>query len=51
MNWFNIIAGIASIASFIVSVFVAGNVYSIKVKISQKARGENIIQAGGNINV
>lgn len=51
MEWFNIIVGIASIASLIVSLFIAGNVYSIKTKISQKARGENIVQAGGDINV
>lgn len=53
MSLFNIIVGIASIASFIIAIFAVKSIYRVKIKkrISQKARGENIIQSGGDTNV
>jgi len=67
MKVFNIIAGIASILSLTLSVIAirkvckietrikiednSGDVTNSVVKVSQKANGKNIMQAGGDLNV
>ena len=67
MKYFNIIAGIASIVSLIISIIAIKKVIKVETKIniddhsshiassqnktSQKAKGNNITQAGGDINV
>ncbi len=67
MNIFNIIAGIASILSLIISVIAIKKVYKFETKfkiyntsintidsqnrISQKAKGNNINQSGRDIHV
>ena len=54
MDIFNIVAGASSILSLVITLFVLKHVTDIKLtisqKISQKAKGEKITQAGGNIN-
>lgn len=60
MNVFNIIAGVASIVSLIVSILVLKGLHEVKIKIgftdksrtkiSQKATGRGIQQAGGDMN-
>ena len=66
MNVFNIVAGIASILSLIISVVAIRKVCKIETKIkmednsshitnshnkiSQKAKGTNITQTGGDLN-
>jgi hypothetical protein len=60
MSTFNIICGLASIASLVVGICTLRAAYSIKVHIGltkstrtvvrQKAEGKDIMQAGGDIN-
>jgi hypothetical protein len=54
MDIFNIIAGVSSILSLVITLLVLRRVTDIKLSISQKtwqkAKGEKITQAGGNIN-
>jgi len=67
MNVFNVITGVASILSLIISVTAIKKVLKLEAniniddhsrhvtnshnRISQKAKGENISQAGGDMNV
>ncbi len=61
MNVFSIVAGVASIVSLFVSILALKGVHDVKIqigftdksrtKISQKATGSDIKQAGGNMNV
>lgn len=52
MEYFNIIVGISSILSLIISVIAIKKVYNFEAKfvISQKAIGKNITQAGRDVN-
>ena len=60
MNVFNIVVGVASIVSLFVSILALKGVHEVKIKIGftdksrtkvgQKATGQNIRQAGGNMN-
>ncbi len=60
MVYFNVITGLASIASLAVSIFALRAVHNVKVeigltdkshnKIEQTAEGSNIKQAGGDLH-
>lgn len=60
MNVFNIVVGVASIVSLFVSILALKGVHDVKIyigftnksrtKISQKATGRDIQQAGGDMN-
>jgi hypothetical protein len=56
MQIFEVVSGIASILSLIITVFVASQVIKIKINISSKtdvkqsAKGDSNVQIGGNNN-
>jgi len=61
MTIFSIVAGMASIISLLMSILALKGVHDVKIqigftnksrtRINQKARGNDIRQAGGNMNV
>lgn len=58
MEWFNIIAGSASILSFLISIFLALKIVKISTRIStnnsrsidQKVRGDGNTVSAGDVN-